>query len=41
MRVLKKGNSNMKSLAYMSLKHPLLEYQALCRTHTTKVRYTC
>ena len=30
MRVLKKGNSKMKSLAYMSLKHPILEYEALC-----------
>jgi hypothetical protein len=30
MHVLKKGNSNMKSLAYMSLVHPILEYKALC-----------
>ena len=28
MHVLKKGNSNMKSLAYMSLVHPILEYGA-------------
>jgi hypothetical protein len=30
MRVLKKGHSNMKSLAYISLVHPVLEYEALC-----------
>jgi hypothetical protein len=30
MRVHKKGNSNMKSLAYMSLAHPILEHKALC-----------
>jgi hypothetical protein len=30
MHVLKKGNSNMKSLACMSLAHPVLEYKALC-----------
>ena len=30
MHVLKKGNSNMKSLAYMSLVHPILAYKALC-----------
>jgi hypothetical protein len=29
MRILKKGNSNMKSLAYMSLVHPILEYGAV------------
>ena len=31
MRILKKGNSNTKSLAYMSLAHPILEYGATCR----------
>jgi hypothetical protein len=30
MRVLKNGNSNMKSLAYTSLVHPILEYGAAC-----------
>jgi len=30
MRILKKGNSNTKSLAYMSLVHPILEYGAAC-----------
>jgi len=30
MRVLKKGNSNTKSLAYMSLLRPILEYGAAC-----------
>jgi hypothetical protein len=30
MRVLKKGNSNTKSLAYMSLVRPILEYGAAC-----------
>jgi hypothetical protein len=30
MRILKKGNSNTKSLAYMSLAHPILEYGAAC-----------
>jgi hypothetical protein len=30
MRVLKKGNSNTKSLAYMSLVRPILEYRATC-----------
>jgi len=30
MRILKKGNSNTKSLAYMSLVHPILEYAAAC-----------
>jgi hypothetical protein len=30
MRVLKKGNSNAKSLAYTSLVRPILEYGALC-----------
>jgi len=30
MRILKKGNSNTKSLAYMSLVHPILEYEAAC-----------
>jgi hypothetical protein len=29
MNILKKGNSNMKSLAYMSLVYPILEYGAL------------
>jgi len=28
--VLKKGNSNTKSLAYKSLVHPILEYGAAC-----------
>jgi hypothetical protein len=28
MHILKKGNSNMKSLAYTSLAHPILEYGA-------------
>jgi hypothetical protein len=30
MHVLKKGNSDMKSLAYMSLVYPILGYEALC-----------
>jgi len=30
MRILKKGNSNTKSLAYMSLIRPILEYGATC-----------
>jgi len=30
MRMLKKGNSNTKSLAYMSLVRPILEYGAAC-----------
>jgi len=30
MRILKKGNSNTKSLAYMSLLRPILEYAATC-----------
>jgi len=30
MRIFKKGNSNTKSLAYMSLVHPILEYGAAC-----------
>jgi len=30
MRILKKGNSNTKSLAYMSLVHPILECGAVC-----------
>jgi hypothetical protein len=30
MRILKKGNSNNKSLAYMSLVRPILEYGAAC-----------
>ena len=30
MHILKKGNSNMKSLAYMSLVHLILEYRATC-----------
>ena len=30
MRILKKGNSNTKSLAYMSLVRPILEYVAPC-----------
>ena len=30
MRILKKGNSNTKSLAYMSLVCPILEYGAAC-----------
>jgi hypothetical protein len=28
MRILKKGNSNTKTLAYTSLVHPILEYGA-------------
>jgi len=31
MRILKKGKSNMKSLAYMSLVGLILEYRAACR----------
>ena len=31
MRILKKGNSNTKSLVYMSLVRPILEYGAACR----------
>jgi hypothetical protein len=30
MRILKKGNSNTKSLAYRSLVRPILEYGATC-----------
>src|SRR5215469_14862478 len=30
MQILKQGNSNTKSLAYMSLVHPILEYGATC-----------
>jgi hypothetical protein len=30
MRILKKGNSNTRSLAYMSLVRPILEYWAAC-----------
>ena len=30
MRILKKGNSNTKSLAYTSLIRPVLEYEAAC-----------
>jgi hypothetical protein len=30
MRILKKGNSNSKSLAYTSLVRPILEYGAAC-----------
>ena len=30
MRILKKGNSNTKSLAYMQLVCPILEYGAVC-----------
>ena len=30
MRIVKKGNKNMKSLAYTSLVHPILEYGAAC-----------
>jgi len=30
MRILKKGNSNSKSLAYMSLVRLILEYGAVC-----------
>jgi len=30
MRILKKGNSNTKSLAYMSLVGPILEYGTTC-----------
>jgi len=30
MRILKKSNSNTKSLAYMSLVRPILEYGAAC-----------
>ena len=30
MRILKKGNSNTKCLAYMSLVRPILEYGAAC-----------
>jgi hypothetical protein len=29
MHIFKKGNSNLKSLTYMSLVHPLLEYGAV------------
>ena len=30
MRVLKKGNTTIKSLAYMSLVRPILEYRSAC-----------
>jgi hypothetical protein len=30
MRILKKGNSNKKNLAYTSLVRPILEYWAVC-----------
>ena len=34
MQILKKGNSNTKSLAYMSLVRPILEYGAACGIRT-------
>jgi len=34
MRILKKGSSNTKSLAYMSLLRPILEYGAACWIRT-------
>ena len=36
MRILKKGKSNMKSLAYMSLVGLILEYMAACRDPFSK-----
>jgi len=30
MHILKKGNSNMKSLSYTALVHPILEYRVAC-----------
>jgi len=30
MRILRKGNSNTKNLAYTSLVLPILEYRAMC-----------
>jgi hypothetical protein len=30
MRILKKGNNNMKHLAYTALVRPMLEYGAVC-----------
>jgi len=33
-QILKKGNSNTKSLAYMSLVRPILEYGAACGIRT-------
>jgi hypothetical protein len=30
MRIVKKGNKNMKSLAHTSLVHPILEYGVVC-----------
>ena len=30
MRILKKGNNNMKRLAYMALVRPILKYGAVC-----------
>jgi hypothetical protein len=30
MHILKKGNSNTKSLAYTSLAHPIHEYEVAC-----------
>jgi len=38
MRVLKKGNNNMKRLAYTALVRPILEYGAVCWGQTEKVR---
>ena len=40
MRVLKKGISNTKCLAYMSLVRPMLEYGASCWDLKGKVRQT-
>jgi hypothetical protein len=31
MCIFTKGNSNMKSIAYISLVHPILQYEAVCR----------
>jgi len=38
MHTLKKGNNNMKRLAYTALVRPILEYGAVCWDHTQKVR---
>ena len=37
MRILKKGNSNFKRFAYMSLVRPILEYGAACGQGQTRV----
>ena len=40
MRIIKKGNSNTKSLAYTSLVRPILEYGAACWDPYMEVQIT-